>query len=83
MSDKARIAIATGDPAGIGPEISLKAALDPAVRDVCHPIVVSDPGVIARHADVNGLPPTMRVIARIADADWSDHRLHVLACVQP
>jgi 4-hydroxy-L-threonine phosphate dehydrogenase PdxA len=41
MSDKAKIAIATGDPAGIGPEISLKAALDPAVRDMCHPIVVS------------------------------------------
>jgi 4-hydroxy-L-threonine phosphate dehydrogenase PdxA len=30
-----RIAIATGDPAGIGPEISLKAALDPAVRGLC------------------------------------------------
>ena len=30
--DRAKIAIATGDPAGIGPEISLKAALDPAVR---------------------------------------------------
>ena len=27
-----RIAIAPGDPAGIGPEIALKAALDPAVR---------------------------------------------------
>jgi 4-hydroxy-L-threonine phosphate dehydrogenase PdxA len=29
---KATIAITTGDPAGIGPEISLKAALDPTVR---------------------------------------------------
>ena len=29
MSDKAIIAIAVADPAGIGPEISLKAALDP------------------------------------------------------
>ena len=28
MADIPRIAIATGDPAGIGPEISLKAALD-------------------------------------------------------
>ena len=27
--EKTKIAIATGDPAGIGPEISLKAALDP------------------------------------------------------
>ena len=40
--DKPMIAIATGDPAGIGPEISLKAALDPAVRAACNPILVSD-----------------------------------------
>src|SRR5262245_54841654 len=83
MSDKAKIAIATGDPAGIGPEISLKAALDPAVREACHPIVVSDPGVIARHAEASGVAPAIRVIERIADADWSDNRLHVLACAQP
>ncbi len=41
-SDKPIIAIATGDPAGIGPEISLKAALDPTVRAVCRPILVGD-----------------------------------------
>ena len=81
MSDKAKIAIATGDPAGIGPEISLKAALWPFAT--CHPIVVGDPGVIVRHAEASGLPPAIRVIERIADADWSDHRLHVLACAQP
>ena len=37
------IAIATGDSAGIGPEISLKAALDPSRQGGCHPILVSDP----------------------------------------
>jgi 1,2-dihydroxy-3,5-cyclohexadiene-1,4-dicarboxylate dehydrogenase len=37
MSNGAKIAIATGDPAGIGPEVSLKAALDPAVRKARHP----------------------------------------------
>ena len=50
VSSKARIAIATGDPAGIGPEISLKAALHPAVRTACDAILFSDPGVIERHA---------------------------------
>src|SRR5262249_33467559 len=80
---KAKAATARAAPAGIGPEISLKAALDPAVRNACHPIVVSDPGVIARHAAACGLTPDIRVIERIIDADWSDHRLHVLACAQP
>jgi 4-hydroxy-L-threonine phosphate dehydrogenase PdxA len=35
-----RIAIATGDPAGIGPEISLKASRDPRVRRICDPVLV-------------------------------------------
>jgi 4-hydroxythreonine-4-phosphate dehydrogenase len=81
--DKAKIAIATGDPAGIGPEISLKAALDPVVAAACDPILVSDPGVIERHAKTCGIPADMRVIERVADADWSGGKLNVLDCKQP
>ena len=33
------IALTAGDPAGIGPEIAVKAAADPAVREVCDPII--------------------------------------------
>jgi 4-phospho-D-threonate 3-dehydrogenase / 4-phospho-D-erythronate 3-dehydrogenase len=36
---KPRVGVTVGDPAGIGPEISLKAAADPAVLDVCEPIL--------------------------------------------
>ena len=54
-SDKPIIAIATGDPAGIGPEISLKAALDPAVRAACRPILVSDADIL--RAPRRGLRP--------------------------
>jgi len=38
---KPRVAIATGDPAGIGPEISSKAARDPRVRRICEPVLVN------------------------------------------
>ena len=34
---KPRVGITVGDPAGIGPEISLKAAADPTVLEVCEP----------------------------------------------
>lgn len=47
---KSRIAIATGDPAGIGPEISIKAALDPAVRAICEPVLIGDRGALETHA---------------------------------
>ena len=53
-----RIAIATGDPAGIGPEIALKAALDPRVRDLCRPLLVGDPAAIELHAQAAGISPT-------------------------
>jgi 4-hydroxythreonine-4-phosphate dehydrogenase len=83
MSGKTKIALPAGDPAGIGPEICLKAALDPAVRAACDPIVVSDPGVIERHAKACGIGVDLHVVARVADADWSGDRLNVLACAQP
>jgi 4-hydroxy-L-threonine phosphate dehydrogenase PdxA len=81
--DTAVIAIATGDPAGIGPEVSLKAALDPTVTAVCRPILVSDPNVLERHASACGIKVDLRVVERPGDADWSDQRLNVLACPQP
>jgi 4-hydroxy-L-threonine phosphate dehydrogenase PdxA len=52
---KPRIAIATGDPGGIGPEISIKAALDPAVRALCDPVVIGDRGALLAHAKASRL----------------------------
>jgi 4-hydroxythreonine-4-phosphate dehydrogenase len=83
MSGKTIIAIATGDPAGIGPEISLKTALDPAVRTACNAIVVSDPDVLARHAKACGIKVDLQAVTRVADADWSSGRVNVLAVPQP
>jgi 4-hydroxythreonine-4-phosphate dehydrogenase len=63
-----RVAIATGDPAGIGPEISLKAALDPVVQAVCRPIVVGDASVIARHAKAANISAKLQPIREINEA---------------
>ena len=38
-----RIAITSGDPAGIGPEIAARAAADARVRAVCDPVVYAPP----------------------------------------
>ena len=83
MKVKAKIAIATGDPAGIGPEISLKAALDPAVRQACDPIVVSDADIVERHARACGIRADIRRVTRIAEADWSGCWINLLDCPQP
>jgi 4-hydroxythreonine-4-phosphate dehydrogenase len=38
------VAITVGDPAGIGPEISDRAASDPSVLEVCEPVIYAPPG---------------------------------------
>ncbi len=43
MPVKPRVAITVGDPAGIGPEISAKAAADQRVLEVCEPHLYSPP----------------------------------------
>src|ERR1700724_2549697 len=75
----AKIAIATGDPAGIGPEVSLKAALDPGVRAICRPLVVGDADAIRRHADAVRIEVSFHVVTSAADARWSDGAIELLA----
>ena len=73
-----RIAVATGDPAGIGPEIALKAALDARVRALARPLLVGDPAVVEMHAQAAGLTPRLNVVAKAADADWSNGAVNLL-----
>ncbi len=67
-----RIAISTGDPAGIGPEIALKAVLAPQVRNICRPLLFGDRGALEAHAAASGLAPKIRSVVRAADAVWND-----------
>ncbi|HEX5019887.1 MAG TPA: 4-hydroxythreonine-4-phosphate dehydrogenase PdxA [Candidatus Binatia bacterium] len=48
MVSKPIIAVTMGDPAGIGPEIILKALADPAIKKNARPIVLGDWGVLQR-----------------------------------
>ncbi|MFN0119514.1 MAG: 4-hydroxythreonine-4-phosphate dehydrogenase PdxA [Blastocatellia bacterium] len=47
-----RIGVTIGDPAGIGPEITLRAIRDPGVRASCIPVVIGDARYLARQADM-------------------------------
>jgi 4-hydroxythreonine-4-phosphate dehydrogenase len=73
-----KIAISIGDPAGIGPEIALKAALDTRVTAQCRPLLVGDPAAVDLHARAAGLTPNIRMIGKIADADWTDGAVNLL-----
>lgn len=69
MKSKPRIALTTGDPAGIGPEILIKALSRPEVRSACHPVVVGDLGLLIRTAQDTGVIDCAGMIEPIRSAD--------------
>ena len=69
---KPRVAITAGDPSGIGPEVAAAAASEPAIRDICEPVVYGpapgqsfQPGVLSAEA---GLAAYDAIVRAVADA---------------
>jgi len=60
--DKPRVGITIGDPAGIGPEIVLKAVAEVDVREACSPVIVGDAAELRRQARELGLSTNFRSI---------------------
>lgn len=57
-----RIGITIGDPAGIGPEVSLKAALAADLLDMCVPVLIGDAEFLFDWARRFGLKPDFQVV---------------------
>jgi 4-phospho-D-threonate 3-dehydrogenase / 4-phospho-D-erythronate 3-dehydrogenase len=52
---KPRIGLTIGDPAGIGPEVTLKAALEEDVLAACAPVIIGDAQYLSHWARIFGL----------------------------
>jgi 4-hydroxythreonine-4-phosphate dehydrogenase len=73
------LAITLGDPAGVGPEVVVKAlATDNALYALARPLVVGDAAVIREAAGVCDLDVDVRTVADPADAPYDGTRLDVL-----
>ena len=53
-----------GDPAGIGPEIVVKAVASEPVREACRPLVIGDRGVVERALETCRLSAEIHVVQR-------------------
>lgn len=63
-----RIAVTTGDPAGIGPEVCLRLLANPEVDEVCLPVVFGDRTVLDKAAAECGLEPPTKVVGSLEEA---------------
>lgn len=77
-SSRPLVALTMGDPAGIGPEITVKALADPAVRATTCPLVVADARVMQRAVSASGLDLAVRTVAGPDDVRDEPGRVDVL-----
>jgi 4-phospho-D-threonate 3-dehydrogenase / 4-phospho-D-erythronate 3-dehydrogenase len=59
-----RIGITMGDPAGIGPEVVLKAVAEEEVRAVCQPVIIGDAQLLAHNARTLDLQCGYEIVRR-------------------
>jgi len=64
------VAITMGDPAGIGPEIAVKALLGKEIHNICRPLIVGDVAVLQQIISLLKLPAKVNAINKVADAKF-------------
>ena len=79
MADsRPRLAITLGDPAGIGPEVVLKALQHREVFATCRPLVIGDQGVLDRAAAWLEIRPRYERIADIGGGKYEEGTVPLL-----
>ena len=76
------VALSTGDPAGIGPEISIKAALDEDVRRRCRPVLFGDPSVVEAQNHSCGINAKIEIAENVAALSGDDDAVALVALKQ-
>ncbi|MDB6094866.1 MAG: pdxA [Verrucomicrobia bacterium] len=67
-----------GDPAGTGPELIVKALIEPEVRAACRPLVIGDAAVLRDAARIVGLASEVRVVRSPSEVTGSAGVVEVL-----
>ena len=61
-NDRLVIGVTMGDPAGIGPEISVKALSNPEVWSVCKPVLMGDLGLLRKNAEDLNIKASLKAV---------------------
>ena len=70
MTDRPIVAVTIGDPAGVGPEIVVKALATPDVYGPVRPLVIGDKCTLEQAQGVCGLAQRIRCVDRSADGQY-------------
>ncbi|MDR1211656.1 MAG: 4-hydroxythreonine-4-phosphate dehydrogenase PdxA [Spirochaetaceae bacterium] len=76
---KPLIVVPLGDPAGVGPEILVKAFASADVQKAARCVAVGDSGVVKNAVKITGKSFTIKEINEAAEGDYSDGTLNLIA----
>jgi len=83
MTELPIVAITLGDPCGIGPEVVAKALATPAVREVCHPLVIGNTGVLDKALALANVGFRTRLVASPAEVSSNGAAGDAVAVLDP
>lgn len=72
------IAVPLGDPAGIGPEITVKSVASPEVQDVARVLVVGDADVVTRALEITHTQLRINIVEGPEQATWDTDTLNLV-----
>jgi len=72
------IAITMGDPAGIGPEVIMKALALPGTQAICQALVIGDAGRLRRAAEIVGVSLKVDALSDAQNANFSSKAVQCL-----
>jgi 4-hydroxythreonine-4-phosphate dehydrogenase len=78
MSTRPIIAITIGDPAGVGPEVTVKALARQEVWDCCRPLVIGDASVLKKATALVDVALALHPITQASEARYDPSTLDVL-----
>ena len=77
--DRPRIGLTVGDPAGIGPEIVVRALQAPGARDALRPVVYADRAVLERTVEMLGVGDRLHPVGDPADGIYAPGTIDYIA----
>ena len=75
---KSVIAVPIGDPAGVGPEIVVKALVSDTVREVANCLVIGDKKVIEKAIALTGVKLSVHICKNPDDTDFNDGVINLI-----
>src|SRR5262249_17842601 len=77
---KPLIGVTMGDPAGVGPEIIVKACAEDAGQRASRPVVIGSAAVMREALGLVGSPLALHAVARVEDCRWHGGTIECLDC---